>query len=392
MTKTATFALGVIAIVAAQAQTYTVLHRFAGTPDGAGPTAGLIADRAGNLFGATALGGAMQMGSVFKVDKAGESVLCSFPAGPSQGETGGGPAASLIRDAAGNFFGTTEFGGASNEGTVFKLDPSGNLTILYSFTGDSGGGNPLAGVIRDSAGNLYGTTYAGGNTCQFPNGCGVVFKLETEGTYTVLHAFTGGADGGLPVAGLIRDAEGTLYGTTQHGGASDRGTVFKLDQAGEKALYSFTGELDGSNPMASVIRDSEGNLYGTTFDGLAAGAVFKLDTAGRITVLHSFTGGADGGHPTAGLVMDSEGNLYGTTQNGGVAGGYSGYGVVFKVDTALTETVLHAFIGGADGDTPAAGLLLDSAGNLYGTTQSGGHYIGHDECPFGCGVVFKIAP
>jgi uncharacterized repeat protein (TIGR03803 family) len=397
ITRTTILASTVIATVAAQAQTYTVLHRFTGSPDGAGPLAGLIADPAGNLFGTTPVGGASGWGTVFKVDNTGEKVLYSFPAGPAEGETGGGPAGGLIRDSAGNFFGTTQEGGASNAGTVFKLDTAGNPTILYSFTGGADGGLPLRGVIRDAAGNLYGTTYAGGqftNTCQFRNGCGVVFKIDPAGAYNVLYFFRNGPDGAQPMAGLIRDSEGNLYGTTQHGGVFDFGTVFRLDKSGVTVLHSFRGGTDGVGPYAGLIRDQAGNLYGTTYVGGASGGgtVFKVDTADAETVLYSFAGGADGGYPAAGLAMDSAGNLYGTTQGGGVASWYSGYGVVFEVQLSGMETVLYTFTQGSDGGVPSAALTLDSAGNLYGTTQLQGGYTGRGEFPFGCGVVFKIAP
>jgi uncharacterized repeat protein (TIGR03803 family) len=181
----------------------------------------------------------------------------------------------------------------------------------------------------DAAGNLYGTAYVGGDpTC----GCGTVFKLDPSGNATVLHAFTEGTDGGLPQAGLIRDAAGNLYGTTQIGGSSNAGTVFKVDTAGnETVLYSFTGGADGGSPLGGVSRDAAGNLYGTTQLGgspqLQAGTVFKLDTSGKLTALHTFTGGADGSNPFAGVIRDSAGNLYGTT----AGGGDSGFGTVFKI-------------------------------------------------------------
>ena len=244
---------------------------------------------------------------------------------------------------------------------------------MHSFTGGADGSDPYAGLIRDSAGNLYGTTLLGG-----ASGAGVVFKVDTTGTETVLHSFSGGTDGGAPQAGLIRGSAGDLYGTTVQDGASGAGVVFKLDAIGETVLYSFTGGADGSNPFGSLVRDSAGNLYGTTESGGASGAgvVFKLDTTGTETVLYSFTGDADGGYPYAGLIRDSAGNLYGTTSSGGA----SGQGVVFELDTTGTETVLYSFTTGADGAFPYAGLIRNSAGNLYGTAT------------YGYGVVFRIQP
>jgi uncharacterized repeat protein (TIGR03803 family) len=397
--------LGSPVLRTAQAPTYTVLHTFTG-PDGAVPTAGLIPDAAGNLYGTTIGGGESGNGVVFKLDPTGkETVLYSFTGGAD----GNAPYAGVIRDSAGNLYGTTVFGG-SGAGVVFKLDPTGKETVLYSFTGGADGNAPYAGVIRDSAGNLYGTTVFGGPypaNCPHPTppqpGCGVVFKLDPTGKETVLHGFTGGLDGANPVAGLIRDSAGNLYGTTFDGGLPITGkvyrvgVVFKLDPAGkETVLHRFTVPGEGAQPAAGLIRDAAGNLYGTTSTGYGInpdGVVFKLDPAGNETVLHGFSGDAGGAIPLAGLIRDAAGNLYGTT-----AGGGGGFGVVFKLDPTLppccNETVLHYFTGGPDGGRPAAGLIRDAAGNLYGTTSGEGVTTG--ECgspvPPGCGLVFKLTP
>jgi uncharacterized repeat protein (TIGR03803 family) len=228
---------------------------------------------------------------------------------------------------------------------VFKLDTSGKETVLYSFTGGADGGNPGAGVIRDSAGNLYGTD----ENFAKCGGCGVAFKLDAAGNKTVLHSFGGGTDGIMSMASLIRDSAGNLYGTTEYGGVtggvcgtSGCGVVFKLDTAGaETVLYKFTGGSDGAKLASSLIRDSTGNLYGTTYAGgvttgacatiggismPGCGVVFKLDAAGNLTVLHAFTG-LDGANPVAGLIRDSAGNFYGTAVHGGASHG----GVVFKL-------------------------------------------------------------
>jgi uncharacterized repeat protein (TIGR03803 family) len=281
----------------------------------------------------------------------------------------------VIRDSAGNLYGTTPGGGISGAGVVYKLDTAGQETVLYTFTGGADGGNPDAGVIADSAGNLYGTTYNGGTS-----GAGVVFKLDAAGQETVLYTFTGGADGGYPNAAVIRDSTGNLYGTTVGGGTAGWGVVYKLDTAGEEtALYTFTGGADGGNPYAGVIRDSAGNLYGTTFSRgtLDHGVVYKLDTAGHEKVLYTFTGGADGAQPFAGVIRDSSDNLYGTTYSGGTAGA----GGVYKLDTAGHEKA-YGFPGAAGGDGLFAGVIRDSAGNLYGTTTLGGSA--------GAGVMFKL--
>ncbi len=249
-------------------------------------------------------------------------------------------------------------------------------TVLYSFAGGIDGANPEAGVIQDTKGNFYGTTSNGGASCY----CGTVFVLNANGTETLLHTFTGGADGEDPYAGLFMDTKGNLYGTTVLGGTSGYGTVFKLTNAGKEiVLYTFTG-LDGENPYGGLIRDAVGNLYGATSGGGTSGygVAFRLSKAGKETVLHNFTGyPKDGAVPYAGLFMDTKRNLYGTTYRGGA----SDYGTVFRLSRTGKEKVLHSF-NGADGALPYAGVLMDTKGNLYGTTAEGG--------ASGYGTVFKL--
>jgi len=368
----------------------TVLYSFPGPADGSNPHAGVIAcDSTGNLYGTTLFGGPANAGVVYKLDATGhETVRYPFMGGPD----GGNPDAGLTCDAAGNLYGTTVYGGTANAGVVFKLDTAGHQTVLWSFTGGSDGGQPNAGVILDSAGNLYGTTLYGGNTVQCPAqytpaGCGVVYELDAAGNETPLYSFLGGSDGGNPEAGVIRDSAGNLYGTTTGGGSANCylgcGVVFKLSASGqETVLHSFAGAPDGFYPKAGVIAGPAGHLFGTTDGGGSAnsGVVFEVDAAGHEIVLHNFKGGADGAYPQAGLIRDSAGNLYGTT----VGGGTPGFGVVFEVDAAGNETVLYSFTGGADGGSPYAGVIRDPAGNLYGTTSSGGREL--------TGVVFELKP
>ena len=236
-----------------------------------------------------------------------------------------------------------------------------SFTVLHSFTGGAGGANPIADLTRDAAGNLYGTTFHGGaesGVCGYSGNrtCGLVFELircDSGYDFAVLHTFKGGADGGNPAAGLLRDTGGNLYGTTYQGGASNGGVVFKLSPSGnETVLYSFTRGADGYAPQAGLIQDKAGNLYGTTTHGghqssacniagdSTCGVVFKVSPTGTETVLYSFTGGADGGNPAAGLVQDAAGNLYGTTYGGGA----SGNGVVFKVSPTGTQTYSTASV------------------------------------------------
>jgi uncharacterized repeat protein (TIGR03803 family) len=351
----------------------SVVYSFTGGADGARPQGNLVRDSTGNLYGTAYSGGAYGFGVVFKVDAGGhEAVLHSFT-----GTDGGGPSSGVIRDPEGNFYGTTSFS------TVFKLDTRSNLTVLHTFTGGADGAGPFSGLVLDSVGNLYGTAVGGGT----PNfGDGVVYKLDPTGVETVLYSFPVEPDGSSPNPGLIHDSAGNLYGTTAYGGTSNAGSVFRIDASGHEAvLYSFTGGTDGANPRAGLVRDPAGNFYGTTYGGGVGGqgVVFKLDVHGNETVLHSF-GGPDGANPTAPLIFDHAGNLYGTTLGGGVNGpmGFPG-GVVFKLDTGGNLTVLH-FFSGSDGLYPIGGVVLDSKGNLYGTTTSGGQA--------GSGVVFKIDP
>ena len=413
----AILALAVIATPAARAQTYTTLHSFCpttGCKGGADPITGLAMDTAGNLFGTTSGGGTtcsggfLGCGTVFKVAGKNFSVLHKFKGGLD----GAAPfVGNMIVDSKGNLYGVTKAGGGGNCvfggppgcGTVFKVTGTKEI-VLHSFLGSPDGAAPSGYLVADSAGNLYGTTISGG-----ANNNGTVFKLDTNGTETVLYSFCpkiGCADGAGPYGGLITDANGNLYGTTWGGGTGGGyGTVFKVTKAGkETVLYSFCsvpGCADGSSPIAGLLMGTSGNLYGTTYLGgtglcpqtgnNGCGTVFKVDTNGTETVLHCFcskTSCADGLFPWAGLLSDAKGNLYGTTTYGGTgncSGSNGGCGTVFKVDPSGTETVLRSFTGIApDGLQPHDSLLLDAKGSLYGTTAGGGK--------FGYGVVFKLTP
>jgi uncharacterized repeat protein (TIGR03803 family) len=316
-----------------------ILHRLKAN-EGGTPYAGLLRDPEGNLYGTTTAYGAYDNGTVFKLDKAGRlKVLYSFKGGSDGWE----PRATLIRDKKGNLYGTTLYGGqpGCNCGIVFKVDSTGKETVLYAFGKYFGDGEwPFAGVIMDSAGNLYGTTGIGGShrgSACIETGCGTVFRLDPSGTETLLYEFNGGTDGANPLAALIRDQKGNLFGTAWNGGdlncnfGGGCGVVFKLDSNNkETVLYNFEATDGGGIPEAGLVRDAAGNFYGTAYGsgscGTGCGAVFKLDRNGKETVLHKFIGN-DGGQPLGTVAFDAKGNLYGTTSS------YGKYnlGTVFKI-------------------------------------------------------------
>lgn len=291
-------------------------------PSGAYPLQGVVRSRTGSfLYGAAALGG-QGYGEIFKLSANGAFTgLYTFQGGKSDGVQ---PQCGLILDKAGNLYGTTALGGSSNFGTVFEIEAGGSELVLHSFTGGNDGQFPHAGLTFDSAGNLYGTT-AGDGTATF----GTVFKVFPNGEESVLYKFSGGIDGSQPMANLSQDKAGNLYGTTRSGGAYGNGTVFKVNKRGnETVIYSFAGGTDGASPQSAVLVGADDNLYGTTVLGGNSnlGTIFGIESTGKETILHSFSGNTDGKYPYAGLVSDSVGNLYGTTTEGG-----SGYGTIFTL-------------------------------------------------------------
>ena len=376
------------------AQTFTPLYEFQGGADGEGPN-GVISDFAGNLYGTTVAGGQTIYGTAFKLNSSGvKTILYNFT-----GQTdGNAPHGLLVRDTKGNLYGTTQYGGDLNVqcfftqgcGVVFKISPSGQETVLHSFSGGADGGQPLAGLTMDSVGNLYGTAAGGGDTsCSYYTfvGCGVVFKIDASGTFTVLYTFSG-SDGAAPESHLTLDSSGSLYSSTTSGGAGGQGVIFKLDSSGhETVLLSFQGTY-GSEPYGSLAIDAKGDLYGTTYGG---GNLNDCSSGGCGIV---FELKPDGQEPILNVFTDGPD---GARPVGGlirdkkgnlygtavVGGGLCSCGVTFQITPAGVENVLYTFTGAADGDDPETDLTEDAHGNLYGGALGG---------TYGSGVIYKIAP
>ncbi len=365
------------------AQTFTTLHSFNQT-DGSEPEAGLVQATDGNLYGTTYRGGAGNFGfggAVFKITPGGTlSTLYSF-CNLSQCGDGAGPYAGVVQGTDGHFYGTTSEGG-TNYGVVFKVTPGGTFTTLHSFA-DTDGANPQAGLVQGSDGNFYGTTPFSQASSACPLGCGTVFKVTPGGTLTTLHTFVG-TDGFRPLARMIQGTDGNFYGTTFGGGASPvNGTVFKITPGGVlTTLHSFAG-TDGANPYGALVQATNGSFYGTTLAGGGGnGTLFKITPGGTLTTLYIFcsqgSGCPDGENPRGDLIQATDGNLYGTTTG---AGGSSNGGTVFKITLGGTLTTLYTFCsqGGTkctDGLSPVAGLVQDTNGTFYGTTNAGGSGLG----------------
>jgi len=407
-------------IAAAQAQTFQVIHDFTGGPDGANPYSGLTIDSSGNLYGIASAGGGGTCvlnntpgcGTIFEMTPNNGSwtykVLNTFVSNPD----GAAPIDTVTLGSNG-LYGTTAAGGEGNCnfegdiecGTVFQLTTTqSHDRALYRFTGGTDGGQPTANLLLLNN-TLYGTTLRGGDlscTQGDGNGCGTVYQVSLTGQERVIHAFTGaGGDGVGPLRGLIADADGNLYGTTADGGVSSSctgcGIVFELIHSSfgwrEKILYTFTNTADGAAPNGGLAFDSAGNLYGITYQGGGGGGgtVYRLHKNAQgnwtLAVLASL-------HPAANavdhLLIDSNGNVYGTAQNGG---GDANDGYVFEITPVNGQwrfKYLHIFTGEGDGANPLSALVMDSAGNLYGTTLNKGAFTCGSGA--GCGVVFEITP
>ncbi len=400
---------------------YSFPNHYIANADGANPTAGLVQGNDGYFYGTTPVYGDPNFanagaGTVFKISTNG--VLTSLHYFASGGGDGAFPN-GLVHGGDGYFYGTTEFGGTNDDGTVFKVSTNGDLTNLYSFAGVDGG-NLKAGLVRGSDGYFYGTTWAGGidstylPALPFLNGAGTVFKISTNGDLISLYSFpndfyTNSTDGANPVAGLVQGGDGNLHGTTKYGGTNvflggpgvtagfySLGTVFKISTNGVlTSLHSFAG-TDGANPVAGLVQSTNGNFYGTTdSDGLPGypdniSTVFKISTNG---VLTSYPFDVFSANPS-GLVQGGDGDFYGTTEFGGT----NNVGTVFKISASGELTTLYSFgsITNAsgyalDGANPAAELVQASNGYFYGTTEYGGPYGFDDGAAIGAGTVFKIS-
>ena len=374
-----------------------VLYNYQGG-DGCAPYGGVISDPAGNLYGTT-YGDRIHFGTVYELTAGSggaytQTVLHTFQGGVE----GRNPVVGLVRDAAGNLYGTTPIAGTGDSGTVFEMTPGSDgtwtMSTIYGFSGGDDGAIPYSPLVIDAAGNLYGTTSQGGST-----GNGVVYKL-TPGpggwTYSVLYTFNGSDDGSWPVGTIVLDTAGNLYGTTSQAGADGWGTVFKLAPGTSgwtfTLLHTFTGNDDGADSEGGLTIDSKNILYGTTNAGGSgqSGVVFQMrpnvsalpgmSAPWMETVLHAFTGGDDGAGADRGVVADAAGNL-----NGSAEGGSAGFGIVYRMtpsSTGWSQNVLYTFSGGDDGRFPESRVMVDSAGTIWGTTIAGGTN--------GCGVAYEV--
>jgi uncharacterized repeat protein (TIGR03803 family) len=377
----AAFLLCAATAIATPAQTFTTLVDFNGTNGAEVLYMSLVQGFDGDLYGTTGSGGATGQGTVFKITPGGTlTTLYSF-----DGSHGVEPLAGLFQTSEGNFYGTTFLGGARNHGTVFEITPAGTLTTLHSFVYADGGG-PFAGVVQAINGVLYGTTSEGG-----AEGGGTVFEATPRGALTTLYTFSfGQSSAGAGPFGLAA-ADGKFYGTTYEGdGYGSLGTIFEIKPGGSlTTLHSFSGP-DGGYPYAGLLYAADGNFYGTTAGGgaseqctLGCGTIYKVTPEGTLTTQHSFDS-ADGAAPEDVLVQATDGNFYGTTS----AGGANNYGTIFKITPEGNLTTLHSF-DFTDGANPVGGLVQCTDGNLYGTTSEGGD---NDDClSYGCGTVFQVS-
>lgn len=389
------------ALAGAQTYSESTLHSFGSSPtDGVGPEGTVVVDQAGNVYGLTLSGGGDNStcgdgcGTIYKLDPAGnETTLHEFTSNEVD------PRASLTMDAAGNLFGTSSKGGFTSQdypqglGFVFKYSATGKYSVLHRFAvGELEGADPWGPVTVDAEGNVYGTTLLGGDLgCLDGVGCGVIFKINSKGVYSVLYSFAGSPDGSQPIGNLLRNGVGDLYGTTSTGGTYGSGAVFELTASGEETVLFSLCDLnscgnEGASP-AYLVRNAEGNFYVNAFAGGSTnfGSIIEITGGGVGSVLYTFCPGGEtsgcpnGDHPN-GPIVAAGGDLFGTT-TAGANGGSSGAGVVYKLSSSGVNTVLYRFLDDGSTGRDPQGISMDSAGNLYGTATGG---------PNGAGVVFKL--
>jgi uncharacterized repeat protein (TIGR03803 family) len=379
------FFLWVTMAMTLSAQTFTTLHRFSDA-DGKYPIAALLQGTDGSLYSTTEYGGTDGIGTVFSITTAGTlTTLYNF-----SGTDGAYPIAGLLQDSNGKFYGTTVEGGAKGGGTIFNITPNGELGTNYNFClqrNCTDGASPTGALVQSAHGKLYGTTDYGG-----ANDNGTVFSITTAGALKTLQSFDdpGGYE---PLAGLEQGTDGKFCGTTQFGGTSSNGTIFSVTSGGPlETLYSFGG-ANGEYPVAGLVQGTDGNFYGTTQFGGAYGygTVFNITPGGKLETLYSFCAKSscvDGAEPTGSLVQGTDGNFYGTTFYGGANCVQNlGCGTVFKVTTAGAITTLYSFCSQSscdDGSGPYAGLIQDTDGSFYGTTEEGG-------AEYSYGTVFSLS-
>ncbi len=367
-----------------RAQSFNVIHNFTGGTDGANPMNGLMLGASGYMYGTTSAGGAYNNGTVFRIAPQGNFQTIYAFEGGADGST---PQSFLIEDSAGHLYGTTSAGGAFGGGTVFRIT-NNTKTILHNFGSGSDGSAPLGGLVFDRAGNLYGTTSAGG-----ANGNGAVFMLSPRGIVwgeTVLYSFGTGTDGAIPYAGVTLDSAGDVLGTTSAGGSSGYGTIFELSKQNswaETIVYNFTNQDDGAVPYAGLIADGLGNFYGAATEGgsQGGGSIFELTPSGsgwNFTAFQSLPGSGISG-TFRNLMLSSNGTIYATTHCDGQYDAGTVYELVPGAGGTWTYSLLYTFTGGTDGLYSYSNLVT-FANRLYGTTRQGGTY--------GNGVVFAVFP
>jgi uncharacterized repeat protein (TIGR03803 family) len=361
--------------VSALGTRFATLHSFSNGADGSRPS-GLALGADGSLYGTTSFGGAYHNGSIFKVDSAGVVTTAASFIFSTNGSL---PSGGVTLGLDGNLYGVTQYGGINEAGNVFRLTPGGSLTSIYSFTGGADGNTPIAPLLRGADGAFYGSTQLGGYA-----GAGNIFRITTNGVLTLLYSFNGTNDGGDPTNGLTQGVDGNFYGVTENGGASGVGCIFKLTTNGVfSTVYSFTGMMDGSFPNGPLAQGSDGALYGTTQHSTLShfqfyGTVFKVTTNGSLTTLYILNSN-DGHYPAAGVIQGGDGNFYGAIQFGGTV---NNNGTIFYITPGGSPTTLVNFDGADEGAHPVTPITQGADGNFYGTTSTGG--------PGGYGTVYRI--